>query len=370
MLCVQRPSEEPTHLVVATLWEFPLAGGAAPSDAPLPPPRLVATWRDVYARPPPPPPAFDPDEDPRTAFMGPVLCRATATLACVTPDNRLALRDHATDELRHLRSLEDVPADTLYTVIADKHPAGALHLLLESVHELDHDFTLIDADADVALSRFRLPPTQHPLLYSDRGLGCQPASARYLLTGEAVYLDAEATAEDDEFILSTYTAADGARCVGSLAADCAAAAQARDMPSWHGGSPTVILYRLIECLTGAIIARTALPAPRSEQPLLFNGNVVACEILPDSGTIRTLLYAQDAAGHARLLMWCCDGRTLPLPAAATLPPRDAFYGVAPFEYGIVDAATWRFAVVSEHAEGVFGLCAPGDVMVLDFMTHG
>ncbi len=369
MLSVQRPSEEPTHLVIATLWEFPLA--AAPSDAPLPPPRLVATWRDVYARPPPLPPAIDdPDEEPRTAFMGPVLCRATATLACVTAGNRLALRDHATDEVRHLRSLEDVPADRLYTVISDKHPAGARHLLLESVHELEHNFTLIDADADVELSRFRLPPTQQPLLYSDRGVACQPASARYLLTGEAVYLDDLATREDDEFVLSVLTAPDGARCVGSLAADCAAAAQARDMPAWDGGSPTVILYRIIECLTGATIARTALPAPRSEQPLLFNGNVVACEILPDSGTIRTLFYAPDAAGQARLLMWCCDGRTLPLPAAATLPPRDTVYGVAPFEYGIVDAATWRFAVVSEHAEGVFGLSAPGDVTVLDFMTHG
>jgi len=427
VVLVSRLPDSAPQCASATLWEFPLPApppfASVPTDddaerlAALPPPSRVAIWRDIFAGPPPPADAAEAEEDDRVGVIGPTLCKGSAMLAAIAADGGITLRDLCTGcELRP-EALRDARALQLRNVVCDEHAgSGGRQMLLESRTQ---QMTVIDVEADAQVVRFQLPRQQLPIMYSDRVAAWLAPASRFLVTGEAVALPPYGKASNDANTLRVATRRDGPDCVCDAAAERAAAAAARDAPWLAPGQASVVLYRLWDCVRGRVAARIALPALRGEAEggaLAWNGNLVTLDALsPGCNAVSALLVAPEPAGArgraaGALRLWRSDqGATLPLPDCAALQPREAdaaqppqhpalhalFAGMdpaewgdapggfghffppdllaaalgappPPFQLGLTEAVSWRWAVIAEYAAGHNALHAPGSLTVLDF----
>ncbi len=384
-------ADAPPQRCTATLWEFPLPDDAdAPASATaLPPPRLAATWTDVFASPP------RPAGDARLSTnVSPTMCFMSASQPCVTPEGAIALRDVATGDVAALRGAEDINVASLRNVVVDARPGGARHVLLESRTQ---QFTLLDADSGALLKAFSLPQTQMPLMYIDSPAWVS-APTRYLITGQAVLLPPDG---NDTRCLTSATRSDGRSIPAATARAAAAAARAHAAAAPHDPwgpppAPKVAIYRLFSCISGALQSRIVLPLNipvREDAPFQFNGQFISSDwVCPGADVISTLLWEPGAGGTARVLLSrngdCAPA--IPLPAVFVqrhpdMPQADG--GLPPFSFSVADAATWRWVVLSDtvHAEGAPGgasaalhheltppadaRCGAADITVLDFLPR-
>ena len=431
LLTVLRPLDAEPQCATATLWEVPLpaeppfgADWRAADDVAPPPPSRVAMWHDIFAGPTPPQDAEEAEEDDRVGSIGATLCKSSASIAVLTPDGGVALRDLCTGEELRPEALRFARAAELRNCVCDEHASnGSRHMLLESRAQL---MTLIDVEGDAQLSHFALPRQQLPLMFSERAAAWLPQASRVLITGQCVALDPLGGARDDAMRLRRATRDDGAGVSCDRNAEVAAAAAARAAPWFAHADPAVVLYRLWDCAAGAAVARVALPALRSEAEggaLSWNGNVVTLDAFTPGEDVFTALLVspQPAGGRGRvagaLHLWRSSGggATVKLPDTATLRPRHdealphpapgemgggmpaafqaMFPGVAhdpqwahlvaalgqatlppalpPFQFGFTEAVSWRWAVVAEYAAaGEDALHLPGSLFVLDMLGGG
>jgi hypothetical protein len=246
VVCVLRGDDATPLVRPARLWEFPLPAGTGDGPAgaaALPPPRLAATWTDAFVGPPrmDNPLALDAD-----VVVGPELCRDSASMPCIMPEGGIALRDCATGTVAPLQGAEAVTAASLRSIRLSARPGGARHVLLESRMQR---FMHLDADAGALLGDFVLPCTQRPLMHLYNFEPWLPAAGRTMLTGQLVSLPYGGSAAADAVALRAATQYDGLWTAANTAAERAAAVEARTLVTLL---PSVVLYRIIDCASGAL----------------------------------------------------------------------------------------------------------------------